>query len=85
MERRAHASQACGFPSIASAGATRPRNEGLDGGSLVTIAFRCELWRWSHQVLQEYIGQQKAHAVTFQGGSWCLISRPEGRGLRHQG
>ena len=54
------ASQAWGFLSIASAGATRPRNEGLQGGSLDTIAFRCELWRWSHQVLQEYIRQQKA-------------------------
>jgi len=59
MERHAHARQAWG-PRLLRAGATRPRNEGLDGGSLVTIAFRNELWRWSHQVLQEYIGQQKA-------------------------
>jgi len=22
--------------------------------------FRCELWRWSHQILQEHIGQQEA-------------------------
>jgi len=63
MERRAQArpaSQAWDFPSIASAEATRPRNEGLEGASLVIIAFRCELWRWSHQVLHEYLGQQKA-------------------------
>jgi len=39
----------------------------LEGGSLVTIAFRYELWRWSHQVLQEYIGQQKA-TLNFQRG-----------------
>jgi len=32
----------------------------LEGGSLVIIAFRCELWRWSHQILQEHIGQQEA-------------------------
>jgi len=63
MERHAQArpaSQARGFPTIASAGGTRPRNEGLEGASLVIIAFRCELWRWSHQVLHEYLGQQKA-------------------------
>lgn len=46
------------FPSIASAGATRPRNEVLEWRSLVTVAFRCELWPWSYQVLQEYIGQR---------------------------
>jgi hypothetical protein len=57
IERRAHvrhASQAWGFPSIASAEQPDLETKYWKEGSLVTIAFRCELCRWSHQVLQEY-------------------------------
>ena len=45
-------------------------NEELEGEALVTIAFRCELWRWPHQVLQEYIGQQRA---TLNFSTWLAV------------
>ena len=73
-----------GFPSIASAGATRPRNEELEGGSLVTIAFRCELRRWSHQVLQSILGTRKPRFNFLGRSADALYPRLEGRGFTAQ-
>ena len=50
---------------------------------MVTIAFRCELSRWSHQVLQKYIGQQKT-MLTFN--LFVVPYLPlKGEVLRHYG
>ena len=64
-EPRARPAMPGRFQSIASAGATRPRKEVSEGGSLVTIVFRCELWRCSHRHIEGVHRAAENSALTF--------------------